>query len=90
MVRILLSGLFALVLGLQYKLWISPQGYVRVADIKQQMMMQQQRNHVLLSNNQQLRHEVAQLKNQSLSAVEDYARKEFGMVKPDEIFYSYS
>lgn len=90
MVRVLLGCLLVLFTGLQYKLWVSPHGYAQLHEVKQQLASQTQQNGQLLADNQQLRHDVAQLKSQSLSAVEDYARREFGLIKPDEVFYQLS
>lgn len=90
MVKVLFSCLLALFFCLQYKLWISPQGYLQVAELKQQIANQQHHNDKLILENEHVRHKVMQLKNQSSSAIEDYARREFGMVKPDEVFFQFS
>ncbi|HKJ22593.1 MAG TPA: cell division protein FtsB [Gammaproteobacteria bacterium] len=71
---------------LQFRLWNghgSLPDVRRLEDIKQ---VQQQENEKLQERNQSLAAEVLDLK-QGLTAVEERARSEMGMVMPDETFF---
>lgn len=74
---------FLLLGWLQYQLW-----FVNVHDIQQlkaAIAAQQSRNHELEQRNQILFAEVKELKT-GLDAVEERARNELGMIKPNETF----
>lgn len=74
---------FLLLGWLQYQLW-----FVNVHDIQQlkaAIAAQQARNHELEQRNQILFAEVKELKT-GLDAVEERARNELGMIKPNETF----
>jgi cell division protein FtsB len=81
----------ALVLGLlilliQYPLWLGKGGWMKVWDMDRQVQAQKQHNAKLESRNRALDAEVRDLK-QGTEAVEERARYELGMIKPDEIFF---
>jgi cell division protein FtsB len=79
-------ALIALLLAIQYPLWIGKGSWLRVWDMSKQVDVQKEKNEKLAARNAGLDAEVRDLK-QGIEAVEERARVEFGMVKPDETFY---
>ena len=84
--RILALALAALILLLQYPLWLGKGGWLRVWDLDRQVRSQQERNAGLQRRNEVLDAEVRDLK-QGVDAIEERARYELGMIKQDEIFF---
>ena len=78
--------LFALLLILQYRLWVGDGSLAEVWDLYQQVEMQRDENRKLRERNQALEAEVQDLK-QGLEAIEERAREELGMIKEGETFY---
>jgi cell division protein FtsB len=78
--------LVALILLLQYPLWLGKGGWLKVWDLGQQVEVQKQANGQTQSRNAILDAEVRDLK-QGTEAVEERARSELGMVKRDEVFF---
>ncbi|ARJ42606.1 cell division protein FtsB [Pantoea alhagi] len=78
--------LLALLVWLQYSLWLGKNGihdYTRVSD---DVVVQQASNAKLKARNDQLFAEIDDL-NGGLEAIEERARNELGMIKPGETFY---
>ena len=84
--KILAAILFALLLGLQYPLWIGKGSWMRVRDLDQQLAQVRDMNAKARVRNEALEAEVRDLK-QGTDAVEERARMELGMIKRDEMFY---
>jgi len=84
--RALAFTLGALLLLIQYPLWLGKGGWVRAWDIDRQLASQKARNEALQARNEALDAEVRDLK-QGLEAIEERARFELGMVRPDEVFF---
>lgn len=80
---IILASLFCL---LQYKLWISDDGFSKTIQLKKTLVSQSKENHVAEKKNQLLITEIQDLKN-GKTAVEDLARENLGLIKPDESYY---
>lgn len=78
--------LVALILLLQYPLWLGKGGWLKVWDINQQVEAQKQTNLKAQTRNAVLDAEVRDLK-QGTEAIEERARSELGMVKQDEVFF---
>ena len=83
--RLLSYTLAALLVLLQYPLWLGKGGWLRVWELDRQVNAQQRTNIVLSQRNAALEGEVRDLR-QGLGAVEERARYELGMVRPDELF----
>lgn len=82
-----LAAVIALLLVLiQYPLWLGKGGWARVWEHDRQLSAQRARNDALQARNTALDAEVRDLK-QGLEAVEERARFELGMVRPDEVFF---
>lgn len=71
---------------LQVKLWFGEGGFREVARLETRVEEQQQRNTDLLQRNAELQAEVEDLRER-LDAVEERARNELGLIKPNEQFY---
>jgi len=84
--RALAFTLAALLLLIQYPLWLGKGGWVRAWDIDGQLASQKVRNDALQARNEALDAEVRDLK-QGLEAIEERARFELGMVRQDEVFF---
>jgi cell division protein FtsB len=76
----------ALILAIQYPLWLGKGGWLRVWDVDQQVAAQNVKNEGLEVRNAALAAEVKDLK-QGSDAIEERARYELGMVKGDEVFF---
>ncbi len=82
-----LAGLLvALIVLVQYPLWLGKGGWLRVWDVDRQVETQVARNASLEGRNAALDAEVRDLK-QGVDALEERARYELGMVRPDEVFF---
>jgi cell division protein FtsB len=84
--KILAGVLSALILLIQYPLWLGKGGWMRVWDVDHQLDAQHARNESLEIRNGALAAEVKDLK-QGTDAIEERARYELGMVKNDEVFF---
>lgn len=83
----ILAGVFAaLIVAIQYPLWLGKGGWLRVWDVDRQLDTQQEKNTRLETRNNALAAEVKDLK-QGHEAIEERARYELGMVKNDEVFF---
>ncbi|WP_019140668.1 cell division protein FtsB [Noviherbaspirillum massiliense] len=83
--RLITLSLAALLLLIQYPLWLGKGGWLRVWDLDNQVVAAQQKNEELKARNAKLNSEVQDLK-EGTEAVEERARFELGMIKADEIF----
>ncbi len=72
--------------GLQYRLWFGDANVLQLMSLRQQIGEQQAENEQLQTRNRQLEAEVVDLKK-GLSAIEERARSDQGMVRSDEVFY---
>lgn len=83
--RLILLCLAALLLLIQYPLWLGKGGWLRVWDLDQQVTAAQKKNEELKARNAKLQSEVQDLE-EGTGAVEERARYELGMIKESEIF----
>lgn len=77
--------LVAVLVLLQYPLWLGKGGWLRVWDVDRQLQEQKEANKKLEVRNAGLDAEVRDLK-QGYDAIEERARFELGMIKQDEVF----
>jgi cell division protein FtsB len=84
--KFVVATLLAALLLLQYRLWVSDEGMREVWHLRQAVENQAAENAVLVERNAQMRAEVADLK-QGLTAVEERARNDLGMIAANETFY---
>ena len=83
--RLILLCLTALLLLIQFPLWLGKGGWLRVWELDRQVSVAQKKNDELKARNAKLASEVEDLK-QGTGAVEERARFELGMIKDTEIF----
>ena len=86
--KALAGVLAALILAIQYPLWIGKGGWMRVQEADRALTQQKSKNAQLQARNAGLEADVRDLK-QGTEAIEERARYELGMVKPDEVFFQY-
>jgi cell division protein FtsB len=87
--KALAGVLGALILAIQYPLWLGKGGWLRVWDVDRQLEAQNAKNGQREIRNNALAAEVKDLK-QGTDAIEERARYELGMVKNDEVFFQVS
>ena len=83
--RLILIGLTALLLLIQFPLWLGKGGWLRVWELDKQVEASHRKNDELKARNAKLDSEVQDLK-QGTGAVEERARFELGMIKENELF----
>ena len=87
--RLITLALAALLLAVQAELWAGKSGRSYVVHLESQLAAQTAANKLAQLRNQRLAAEVSDLK-EGLEMVEERARAELGMVKPDEILVQLS
>lgn len=83
--RLILICLIALLVLIQYPLWLGKGGWLRVWDLSRQLDTALEKERELKARNDKLAGEVQDLK-EGTGAVEERARYELGLVKDGEIF----
>lgn len=84
--RILALIFVALVVALQYPMWLGKGGWLQVRELDRQLAAQREANAKLKARNEALDADVRDLKS-GYEAVEERARSELGMVRNDEVFF---
>ena len=83
--RLIPGFLITLLLVLHAQLWFGRGSVPQVTSMKQQLTDQERGNREAQQRNQQIANEVNDLQ-EGLDMVEELARQDLGMVKPNEIF----
>ena len=83
--RLVSALLLALLAWLHTQLWLGRGSVPQVAQMRQELAQVQAQNQKAQWRNEQLTNEVQDLK-EGLEIIEEKARMELGMVKPNEIF----
>jgi cell division protein FtsB len=83
---VLTLTLAALIVLIQYPLWLGKGSWLRVWEVDQQIRAQRDTNRRLQARNSGLEAEVRDLKV-GKEAIEERARSELGMIRQDEIFF---
>jgi cell division protein FtsB len=86
--KVLAAILGALIVLIQYPLWIGKGGWLRASQLERELSAHQAKNGQAAARNAALAAEVRDLK-QGTDAVEERARRELGMTRGDEIFFQY-
>ena len=84
--KILGIVLGALIVLIQYPLWLGKGGWLRAWEMDRQVQAQRDKNAQLQGRNARLEAEVNDLK-QGTEAIEERARYELGMIRNDEVFF---
>ena len=87
--KILAAVLTALIIVIQYPLWLGKGGWFRAWHVDQELQQEREKNAALEQRNATLAAEVRDLK-QGTEAIEERARSELGMIRNDEIFFQYA
>ena len=80
--------LAAFIVLIQYPLWLGKGGWLRASEVDRQLSLQKAKNGEFERRNAGLAADVRDLKT-GTEAIEERARFELGMVRPDEVFYQY-
>ena len=84
--KVLAAVLGVLIVLIQYPLWLGKGGWLRAWDMNRQLEVQHAKNKQLETRNAGFAAEVRDPK-QGTEAIEERARYELGMIRPDEVFY---
>ncbi|HEX6137336.1 MAG TPA: cell division protein FtsB [Casimicrobiaceae bacterium] len=76
----------ALILVLQYPMWLGKGGWLQVREYDRQLAAQREANEKLQTRNDALDADVRDLKT-GYEAIEERARAELGMIRNDEVFF---
>jgi len=85
-VKWLAVSLFVALVVLQHRIWVSDAGVRELHRLSTSVAAQQSANEALVERNKQLAAEVHDLKS-GMSALEERARSELGMIADHETFY---
>ena len=77
--------MLALLLAIQFPLWLGKGGWLKVYEMERQLEIQEARNSALSLRNAKLAGDVKDLK-EGTRAIEERARVEHGMIKEGEFF----
>jgi len=83
--KILITILILVLIGLQYKLWFGDGSLSEVVQLTRELELQKQKLEELESRNRILEAQVLDLQN-GLDAFEEKARNDLGMIKQGETF----
>ncbi len=86
--KILGAVLVALIVLIQYPLWLGKGGWLRAWQLDGELQVKKEKNRQLEARNAALAAEVRDLK-QGTEAIEERARYELGMTRGDELFFQY-
>lgn len=84
--RLLIILLTAVLLLFQYDLWFGKNGYLDYQKATEDVAHYKKENQKLFQRNQEIKAEIQDLKN-GINAIQERARFQYEMVKPDETFY---
>ncbi len=84
--RWLAFAFIALIVALQYPMWLGKGGWLQVHEFDRGLAAQKEANARLKQRNDALDADVRDLKT-GFEAIEERARSELGMVKQDEVFF---
>jgi len=87
--RIIPVILLALLAALHAQLWLGRGSVPRVNEMQRQIDVQKAANEQVRHTNERLASEVSDLK-EGLDMVEEKARSELGMVKPNEVYVQFT
>jgi cell division protein FtsB len=87
--KVLAGILSALILLIQYPLWLGKGGWMRAWQAEQELQKQAAANDRLAARNAGFAAEITDLKT-GTEAIEERARSELGMVRGDETFFQYA
>lgn len=84
--KILIAGLFIILLGLQYRLWVGEGSFADIDRLSEEVSYQSLENSELSARNASLIREVQELQ-EGMDAIEEHARNELGLIQEGETFF---
>ena len=84
--KILALALVALIVALQYPMWLGKGGWLKLRELDREVEAQREANAKLKARNEALDADVRDLKT-GHEAIEERARSELGMVRGDEVLF---
>lgn len=84
--RLIVAVLLGLLVLLQFRLWMSRDGFAEVRRLHGNVTFQESENAALADRNRRLEAEVHDLKR-GFAALEERARSDLGLILPEETFY---
>ena len=87
--KVLIGALVGLLAILQFRLWVSEDGFSEVSRLGNQVDLQRDENEQLAERNARLEAEVEDLRG-GFAAVEERARSDLGLIAPRESFYVFT
>ena len=84
--RLFIAILIAVLALFQYDFWFGKNGYLDYKNTNEEIVLHKQENQKLSQRNQIIAAEIKDLK-EGVDAIEERARYQHEMVKPNEIFY---
>ncbi len=84
--RVLALVFAALIVALQYPIWLGKGGWLQVREFDRQVVAQRGVDATLKARNERLEADVRDLKT-GYEAIEERARSELGMIRHDEVFF---
>ena len=78
--------LAALIVALQYPMWLGKGGWLQVREYDRQLAAQRMENEKLKARNDALDADVRDLKT-GVEAIEERARSDLGMIRQDEVVF---
>lgn len=84
--RVIVVVLLGLLVLLQFRLWVSQDGFAEVRRLHSNVTFQESENASLADRNRRLEAEVHDLKS-GFAALEERARSDLGLILPEETFY---
>lgn len=87
--RWLLVGLTALLLLLQYRLWLASGGISEAVRLQTQIEAERARNAELAARNALLEQQILELQ-QGTSVIEQRAREDLGLIKDGEVYFQFA
>ena len=88
--RLITLVMLGFLLWLQAELWFGRYGLQRREELQQQVEQQGERNAFARERNAQLDAELRDLKAGNLNTIEEIARQELGMIRPNEILVQFA
>ena len=84
--QIFLAALLLTLGCLQFRLWVGQGSFAHVNDLRTEVVLRKAENEARRQRNEVLKAEILDLKNR-LSAVEEIARGELGLIRKGETFF---
>ncbi|THU02000.1 septation ring formation regulator EzrA [Lampropedia puyangensis] len=82
-------GLLGLLAWFQWQIWTGRGSYPNVELMREEIRVQKTSNELMRQDNERLANDIADLRD-GREKMEEIARQELGMIKPNEVFVQYT